>query len=440
MASDPATRQTAAPATAGAGLHEEAAPEPELPTLHRSAESIREDFPILTRMIGEAPLAYLDNGATAQKPAVVIEAMDRYYREHNSNVHRGAHTLSAEATDLYEGARRRVADFIGGSDREVIFTRNVTAGLNLVAQSWCEANLREGDRVLLTEMEHHANIVPWYLAARRVGAELEFVPVDDEGRLDLDFFRTALEREPKVFAVTQVSNVLGTINPVTELIAAAREAGAMTVVDGAQAAPRLPVDVREIGADFYGFTGHKLYGPTGIGVMWGRREILEQLEPFEGGGSMINKVTPDLITWAEVPAKFEAGTPAVAEAVGLAAAIEWVESIGIETIGGLERELAAYALPRLLEVPGMRIFGPSGTTEREGIISFEVDGIHPHDISEILDRHGVAVRAGHHCAQILMRRLGVAATTRASFAAYNTPDEVDRLIEGLDDARRIFDL
>lgn len=448
MASDPATSPAGvSPATTGAGESPQpvsgaghAITEPEMPTLHRSVESIRDDFPILSRRIGEAPLSYLDNGATAQKPDSVIRAMDRYYRRHNSNVHRGAHTLSAEATDLYEGARRKVAAFIGAAEREVIFTRNVTAGLNLVARSWGEANLRRGDRIVLTEMEHHANIVPWYMVAQRTGAELEFVPVDEEGRLDGSAFAAALEREPKVVAFTHVSNVLGTVNPVADMVAAAREAGALTVVDGAQAAPRLPVDVAAIGADFYGFTGHKLYGPTGVGVMWGRRVLLDELEPFEGGGSMINRVTPKKITWAEVPARFEAGTPAVAEAVGLGAAVDWIESVGIETIGGLERELAAYALDQLKDVPGLRIFGPPDNEEREGIISFELDGIHPHDISEILDRHGVAVRAGHHCAQILMRRLGVAATTRASFAAYNTTDEVDRMVEGLHDARRIFGL
>jgi len=449
MAPDPSTPHAgASPSAAGPGEVLEHAGddpasgigEPDIPTLHRSAEGIREDFPILARRIGDAPLSYLDNGATAQKPEAVIEAMDRLYRDQYSNVHRGAHTLSAEATELYEDARRKAAAFIGAAEREVVFTRNVTAGLNLVAQSWGEANLQAGDRILLTEMEHHANIVPWHLAARRAGAVLEFVPVDDKGRLDLDWYTQALEREPKAVALTHVSNVLGTVNPVVELVEAAREAGALTVIDGAQAAPRLPLDMAAIGADFYGFTGHKLYGPTGIGVMWGRREALEELEPFEGGGSMINKVTPEQITWAEVPAKFEAGTPPIAEAIGLGAAIEWVESVGIETIGGLERELTGYAMPRLLEIPGLRIFGPPEGDDREGIISFELDGVHPHDVSEILDRHGVAVRAGHHCAQILMKRLGVAATTRASFAAYNTAEEVDRLIDGLLDARRIFGL
>ncbi|MBN8870418.1 MAG: cysteine desulfurase [Solirubrobacterales bacterium] len=406
-----------------------------------SVDQIRAQFPILGREVKGKPLTYLDNGATSQKPLAVIEAMDRYYREHNANVHRGVHTLSEEATDLYEGARAKVAGLLGApSPREVVFTRNVTAALNLVAQSWGAANLGPGDRILLTEMEHHANIVPWYLVAQRTGAELEFAPIDEEGRLDRGALAEALARGPKVFAFTHVSNVLGTKNPVAELIAEAKAAGALTVVDGAQSVPKFPVDVTEVGADFYGFTGHKLYGPTGIGVIWGRRELWEGLEPFEGGGSMINKVTPEKITWASVPAKFEAGTPPIAEAAGLAAAVDWVQEVGFPVIEAHEAELTAYALPRLADVPGLTIFGPDDTVDREGIISFELDGVHPHDVSEILDRHGVAVRAGHHCAQILMRKLGVAATTRASFAAYNTTDEVDTLIEALHDARRVFDL
>jgi cysteine desulfurase/selenocysteine lyase len=406
-----------------------------------SVDDIRAQFPILGREVKGKPLTYLDNGATSQKPLVVIEAMDRYYREHNANVHRGVHTLSEEATDLYEGARAKVAGLLGApSPREVVFTRNVTSALNLVAQSWGAANLRPGDRILLTEMEHHANIVPWYLVAQRTGAELEFAPIDEEGRLDRDALSEALARGPKVFAFTHVSNVLGTKNPVAELVAEAKAAGALTVVDGAQSVPKFPVDVAEAGADFYGFTGHKLYGPTGIGVIWGRRELWDAMEPFEGGGSMINKVTPEKITWASVPAKFEAGTPPIAEAAGLAAAVDWVQEGGFETIEAHERELTAYALPRLAGVPGLEVFGPADTVDREGIISFELDGVHPHDVSEILDRHGVAVRAGHHCAQILMRKLGVAATTRASFAAYNTTGEVDTLVEALDDARRIFEL
>lgn len=403
---------------------------------------IREQFPILGREVKGQPLIYLDNGATVQKPAAVIDAVDAYYREHNANVHRGSHTLSEEATNLYEGARAKVAGLLGsGSAREIVFTRNVTAGLNLVAQSWGAANLQEGDRILLTEMEHHANIVPWYMIAERTGAELEFAPIDEEGRLDRAALTEALGRSPKVFAFTHVSNVLGTRNPARELVAEAKAAGvALTVIDGAQSVPKFPVDVASIGADFYGFTGHKLYGPTGIGVMWGRRELWDQMEPFEGGGSMINKVTPGKITWAPAPAKFEAGTPPIAEAAGLGAAVDWVEAVGFPAIEAHENELTAYALPRLLEVPGLRIFGPEDLADREGIISFELDGVHPHDVSEILDRHGVAVRAGHHCAQILMRRLGVAATTRASFAVYNETSEVDTLIEGLHDARRIFGL
>lgn len=411
------------------------------PTASIPVEEVRADFPILDREVKGKPLSYLDNGATSQKPLAVIEAMDSYYREFNANVHRGVHTLSEEATDLYEGARAKVAGLLGAaSPREIVFTRNVTAALNLVAGSWGAANLGPGDRILLTEMEHHANIVPWYMIARRTGAELEFAPIDEDGRLDRGELTLALARGPKVFAFTHVSNVLGTRNPVEELVAEAKAAGALTVIDGAQAVPKFPVDVDEIGADFYGFTGHKLYGPTGIGVMWGRRGLWEAMEPFEGGGSMINKVTPEKITWASVPARFEAGTPPIAEAAGLGAAVDWIEGIGFPAIEANEAELTAYALPRLAEVPGLKIFGPADMVDREGIISFELEGVHPHDVSEILDRHGVAVRAGHHCAQILMRRLGVAATTRASFAAYNTTVEVDTLIEALHDARRIFGL
>ena len=406
-----------------------------------SVQSIRSQFPILSREVKEKPLTYLDSGATAQKPLAVIEAMDTYYREYNANVHRGVHTLSEEATDLYEGARAKAAALLGAaSPREVVFAKNVTSAFNLVARSWGAANLKPGDRILLTEMEHHANIVPWYMVARLTGAELEFAPIDEEGRLDRAALTEALGRSPKVFAFTHVSNVLGTRNPATDLVAEARAAGALTVIDGAQSVPKFPVDVTEIGADFYGFTGHKLYGPTGIGVMWGRRGLWEEMEPFEGGGSMINKVTPDKITWASVPAKFEAGTPPIAEAAGLAAAVDWVQSVGFPAIEAHETELTTYALPRLLEVPGLRVFGPENTVDREGILSFELEGVHPHDVSEILDRHGVAVRAGHHCAQILMRRLEVSATTRASFAVYNTTAEVDTLIEALHDARRIFGL
>jgi len=411
------------------------------PALSRSLESIRAEFPILHREVKGKPLSYLDNGATVQKPSAVIEAIDSYYREHNANVHRGVHQLSEEATDLYEGARKTVASHINAaSPREVIFTRSVTASINLVAQSWGQDNLGPGDRILLTEMEHHSNIVPWYLIAERTGAQLEYVGIDEEGRLNMDELDAALAREPKIFAFTHVSNVLGTTNPVTEIVAKAKAAGALTLIDGAQSAPKMSLDVQAIGADFYGFTGHKLYGPTGIGVLHGRRELLDQMGPFEGGGSMISKVTKDKITWASVPAKFEAGTPPIAEAAGLGAAVKWIDEIGLDAIAAHERELTEYALPRLLEVPGLRVFGPKDLADREAIISFELDGVHPHDVSEILDRHGVAVRAGHHCAQVLMKRLGVPATTRASYAVYNTNEETDRLIEALHDARRIFGL
>jgi cysteine desulfurase/selenocysteine lyase len=406
----------------------------------RSLDSIRAEFPILSREVKGRPLSYLDNGATAQKPAAVIEAVDSYYRQHNANVHRGVHLLSEEATELYEGGRTKVARLLGAHPREIVFTRNATSAINLAAQGWGAENLGPGDRIVLTEMEHHSNIVPWHLIAQRTGAVLDWVGIDDEGRLDREGLSEALARGPRVVAVTHVSNVLGTILPVAEIVAEAKAVGAMTLIDGAQAVPKMRVNVKEIGADFYGFTGHKFYGPTGIGVLYGRREVLDGMEPFEGGGSMISKVTKEQITWAATPAKFEAGTPPIAEAVGLGAAVDWVGGVGLDAIGRHERALTEYALPRLREIPGMTLFGPPDTTDRAGIVSFELDGVHPHDVSEILDRHGVAVRAGHHCAQPLMQRLGVPATTRASFAAYNTTGEVDRLVEGLHDARRVFGL
>jgi cysteine desulfurase / selenocysteine lyase len=410
------------------------------PTLPRPLEEIRAEFPILSRRVHGQQIAYLDNGATAQKPLAVIEALDRYWREHNANVHRGVHTLSEEATALYEGARDTIARHLGVGPREVIFTPNVTGSLNLVAHAWGRANVGEGDRILLTEMEHHSNIVPWYLLAREVGAKLDWVPVDGDGRLDMDTLAAAMERGPKLVAVAHVSNVLGTVNPVVEIARIAHESGAIVVVDGAQAAPKLQLDLTDLGADFYGFTGHKAYGPTGVGVLYGRGELLEAMEPFEGGGSMIRKVTKERITWASVPARFEAGTPPIGEAIGLAAAIEWLDAIGLDAAHAHEAEVGAYALERLADVPGVRIFGPPAGDDRVGIVSFDVDGVHPHDVSEILDRHAIAVRAGHHCAQILMDRLGVAATTRASLAVYNTREEVDRLVEALHDVRRVFEL
>jgi len=403
-------------------------------------DEIRVQFPLLARKQDGNPLAYLDNGATSQKPLAVIEALDRYWREQNANVHRGVYRLSEQATSLYEGARRIVASRLGADRREVVFVRNATEALNLVAYSWGRANLREGDRILLTEMEHHSNIVPWYQLATERGAALDWAPLTDEGRLDLDGFRELLDRRPKVVAVAHVSNVLGTINPIAEIARLAHEVGAIVVVDGAQAGPKLPLDMAELGTDFYAVTSHKMYGPTGIGALYGRRELLEEMPPFIGGGSMIRTVRRDEITWAELPAKFEGGTPPIAEAVGFAAAVQWLDAVGLDAAHAHEAELTAYALDRVAEVPGVRVFGPPAGEDRAGIVSFELEGVHSHDVSEILDRHAVCVRAGHHCAQVLMERLGVAATTRASLAVYNTREEIDRLVAALHDVRRVFEL
>jgi cysteine desulfurase / selenocysteine lyase len=387
------------------------------------------------------PVAYLDSGASSQRVLASIQAVDRYERRHHSNVHRGSHTLSAEATEAYEGARATVADHLGAADRrEVLFVRNATEAINLVARAWGDANVGAGDRVLLTEMEHHSNIVPWQQLAERVGAEIDWAPIKEEGLLDMEAFATLLERGPKLVAIAHVSNVLGTENPVAEIARLAHEAGALVLVDGAQAAPKMAVDVAGLGADFYAVTGHKLYGPTGIGVLWGRLDLLRAMPPFLGGGSMIRKVGRDGTTYADVPARFEAGTPAIAQAIGMAAALRWLDALGMEAVLEHERAIADYALERLAEVPGLRVFGPPRGPQRVGPVSFEVEGIHAHDVAEILDRHGVAVRAGHHCAQILMDRLGVAATARASFGAYTAPDEIDRLVDGLEDARKVFGL
>jgi cysteine desulfurase/selenocysteine lyase len=410
------------------------------PSLPRSIEEIRAEFPILARRVHGEPLAYLDNGATAQKPLAVIDTLDRYWREHNANVHRGVHTLSEEATALYEEARLTIASHLGADQREVVFVRNATEALNLVAYSWGRTNIKARDRIVVTEMEHHSNVVPWYQVAREKGADLDWAPIDGEGRLDLDALAALLERGPKLVCVAHVSNVLGTINPVPEIARMAHDAGALLVVDGAQAGPKLELDMAGLGADFYAITAHKMYGPTGVGALFGRRELLEEMPPFIGGGSMIRKVSKELITWADLPAKFEGGTPAIAEAIGFGAAVRWIDELGLPAIHAAEAELTAYALERIGEVPGLTVFGPPAGDDRGGIVSFAMDGVHAHDVSEILDRHGVAVRAGHHCAQVLMQRLGVPATTRASLAVYNTRDEVDRLIDALLDVRRVFEL
>jgi cysteine desulfurase/selenocysteine lyase len=404
-------------------------------------EKVRAAFPALEREVHGQPVAYLDSGASSQRVLASIQAVDRYERRHHSNVHRGSHTLSAEATEAYEGARATVADHIGAGDRrEVLFVRNATEAINLVARAWGDANVGAGDRIVLTEMEHHSNIVPWQQLAERVGAEIDWAPIDEEGLLDLEAFGHLLERGPKLVAVAHVSNVLGTENPIAEIARLAHDAGALVLVDGAQAAPKLPLDVAELGADFYALTGHKLYGPTGIGALWGRLDLLREMPPFLGGGSMIRKVTREGTTYADVPARFEAGTPAITQAIGMASALRWLDGLGMEAVREHERAIADYALQQVTEVPGLRVFGPPRGSERLGPVSFEIEGIHAHDVSEILDRHGVAVRAGHHCAQILMDRLGITATARASFGVYTTPAEIDRLVEGLEDARRVFGL
>ena len=410
------------------------------PSLPRSVDQIRAEFPILAREVHGEPLAYLDNGATAQKPLAVIDTLDRYWREHNSNVHRGVHTLSEEATTLYEGARDTVASHLGADRREVVFLRNATEALNLVAYSWARANVSSRDRIVVTEMEHHSNVVPWYQVAKEKDADLDWAPIDDEGRLDLEALSSLLERGPKLVCVAHVSNVLGTINPIPEIARMAHDAGALLVVDGAQAGPKLELDMAELGADFYAITAHKMYGPTGVGALFGRRDLLEEMPPFIGGGSMIRKVSKELITWADLPAKFEGGTPAIAEAIGFGAAVRWLDELGLPAVHAAEAELGSYALERIAEVPGLTVFGPPAGDDRGGIVSFVMDGVHAHDVSEILDRHGVAVRAGHHCAQVLMQRLGVPATTRASLAVYNTRGEVDRLTDALLDVRRVFNL
>lgn len=404
-------------------------------------EKVRAAFPALEREIGGQPVAYLDSGASAQRVLASIKAVDLYERHHHSNVHRGSHTLSAEATEAYEGARATVADHIGAADRrEVVFVRNATEAINLVARAWGDANVGPGDRILLTEMEHHSNIVPWQQLAERVGAEIDWAPIDEEGRLDMEAFAGLLERGPKLVAVAHVSNVLGTENPIAEISRLSHDAGALVLVDGAQSAPKMGLDMAALGADFYALTGHKLYAPTGIGALWTRLELLRAMPPFLGGGSMIRKVGRESTTYADVPARFEAGTPAIAQAIGMASALRWLDAVGMEAVREHERAIADYTLARVAEVPGLKVFGPPRGPDRLGPVSFEIDGIHAHDVSEILDRHGVAVRAGHHCAQILMDRLGVAATARASFGVYTTREEIDRLVDGLEDARRVFGL
>lgn len=400
---------------------------------------LRGDFPILSREMNGRPLVYLDSAATTQKPVQVLEAMDSFYRRSNANVHRGAYALAEEATDLYEGARARVAGFIhAASPREVVFTRGATSAINTVAYGWGLHHLRPGDRILLTTMEHHANVVPWQLVARHTGAELVYLPMDAGYRLDTDALDGMLDERVKVVGVTGMSNVLGTIPPVARVTAAARRAGALSVVDAAQLVPHSPTDVQALGADFLAFSAHKMLGPTGVGVLWGRLDLLESMEPAEGGGEMIRDVDFHASTWAEAPQKFEAGTPPIAEAVGLGAAVDYLSAVGMEAVRAHEADLAGYALGRLREVPGLTVHGPAGVDDRGGVISFTLADIHPHDLATILDQHGVAIRAGHHCARPLHRVLGVPATARASLYVYNDRADVDALIDALGEARRLF--
>ena len=404
-----------------------------------SVENIRSDFPILVRETRPGvPLVYLDSAATSQKPNSVIMAMDDYYRQYNANIHRGVHTLAEEATAKYEAAREKVAHFIGAyRSSELIFTRNTTESINLVAYTWARANLNKGDLVILTEMEHHSNLVPWQILASEKGIRLEFVPITDSGVLNFDVFKTLLDQKPKFVSFTHVSNVLGTINPVKEMTLMAHSVGAMVLVDGAQFVPHMPVSVSDLGVDFYAFSAHKMVGPTGIGALWAREEILKAMPPLLGGGDMIKRVYLRSFTSNDVPHKFEAGTPAIAEAIGFGAAVDYLESVGMENIAFHEKEITRYAMEKLSNIEKLQILGPD-YQKRGGVVSFSLGGIHPHDVAQILDEDGIAVRAGHHCAMPLHDRFCLPATTRASFYLYNTLSEVDQLVRSLEKVKKVF--
>jgi len=398
--------------------------------------ALAQEFPALDR----EGLVYLDSSATSQTPRVVLDAMDDYYEHHRGTVHRSVYPLAAEATELFEGARERIARFVNWGVRETILTRNASEALNLVAYSWGLTNLGPGDRVVITEMEHHSNLVPWQIICERTGATLDWVTVDDDGRLRLDELDAKLAGgDVRLVAVAHVSNVVGTINPVADIARRAHDAGAVVVVDGSQAVPQIPVDLRAIDADFYAWTGHKAYGPTGVGILHGRKALLDAMPPFIAGGHMIASVSLEKGTrWAEIPAKFEAGTGAVAEVIGLGAAVDFLSRIGMDAVREHESDLAAYALERLTAIPGLHVQGPLEAADRGALVSFTLDGIHPHDIAEILGAQGVCIRAGHHCAQPLMKRFGVGATSRASFAVHNSREDVDRLVAGIDKVREVF--
>lgn len=402
-------------------------------------QKIRDNFPTLTREVYPGvPLIYLDSTATSHKPEAVLAAMDGYYRRSNANIHRGVHTLAEEATTLYEDARERIARFINApAARQVIYTRNTTESINLVAYSWARANLQSGDLLIATEMEHHSNLVPWHMLAAERGVRLEFIPVTEDGLLDLDEYRKLLTLGPKLVAFTHMSNVLGTINPAKEIIRLAHEAGAITLLDGAQSVPHFAVDVQDLDVDFLAFSAHKMVGPTGIGVLYGKKDLLDAMPPFMGGGDMIKTVHLRSFTANTIPYKFEAGTPAIAEAVGFGAAVDYLVSIGMDAIAAHEHAITEYALERLEEIPGLRVFGPSAD-KKGGVASFVLDGIHPHDVAQILDRDGIAVRAGHHCAQPLHEKFNIPATSRASFYLYSTTEEVDKLVEGIYKVKKYF--
>jgi cysteine desulfurase/selenocysteine lyase len=402
---------------------------------------VKRDFPILARVLDGRPLVYLDSGATSQKPRVVIDALSCYLEQRNANVHRGVYALAQEADADYDGARSRVAAFVGADAQTTIFTKNVTEAINLVAYAWGHTNVSSGDAVLITQMEHHANLVPWQVLCQQRGAALRYLEVDERGELSLDALDAELARgDVRMVAFAHVSNVLGTINPVAEMAARVRAAGAVSLIDGAQAVPQMPVDVSEIGADFYAWTGHKALGPTGIGVLHGRRELLEAMPPFLTGGDMISSVELQSASWNELPFKFEAGTPPIAEAVGLGVAVDYLDALGMERVRAHERALTAYMLGRLAEIEGVRVVGPPEAERRGGLASFTVQGMHAHDIAELVGRENVCIRAGHHCAQPLMRCLGVGATARASVGVYNDRDDVDALVDALRAGREVFGL
>ena len=437
-------RRTAGQRDSGAATAEEvssvgavAAPLPRRPAVPFDVSRIREDFPILRQRIRGKPLVYLDNAATSQKPQVVIDAITRFYTAENANIHRGVHYLSERATVAYDEAREKVARFLNASSsREIIFTRGTTDGINLVAQAYGRTHLKPSDDIVITAMEHHSNIVPWQLLCEQTGATLRAAPINDQGELDVDAFERLLGDRTRLVAVVHVSNALGTINPIKRLVALAHARGIPVLVDGAQAAPHLRVDVQDLDCDFFAFSGHKLFGPTGVGVLYGRESLLERMPPYQGGGDMIATVTLQRSTWAPLPAKFEAGTPMIAQVLGLGAALDYVNGVGLDAIGAWERELLSYATERVAQIEGIRLIGTA--KEKASVLGFVLEGVHPHDIGTVLDDAGVAIRAGHHCAQPVMERFGVSATARASFAFYNTRAEIDVLADSLVTVKKMF--